>query len=118
MFKGRHFDRWRECIGPRLGALHAPIGSGSGGRLGYVCHMWFDVWPTFRKVRHLPPWQDALCHVFAEMLSVPCREVQVAALHGIGHHVRYLARREMMDERISAFIRSLGERDEELRKLR
>lgn len=105
---------WRDCIGPRLAALRIPIGT-SPGQLGYVCYMWFDVWPTFWNVRHEPRWQDALWQVLNEMLDVPCREVQIAALHGIGHEGRNLQRQGTIDSRIKAFILSIDKDDQELR---
>jgi hypothetical protein len=46
---------WRDCIGPRMSSVRAPTGSGAGGRLGYVCHMWFDMWPTFYRSKMFPP---------------------------------------------------------------
>jgi hypothetical protein len=105
---------WRQCIGPRLASLRVPIGS-SPGRLGFVCYMWFDVWPTFWNVRHVSLWRDALWHVLQEMLAVPCREVQVAALHGIGHCADHLDRRDVIDKAVEAFIRSVDENDRELK---
>ncbi|MDP2448001.1 MAG: hypothetical protein Q8M93_11735 [Polaromonas sp.] len=95
---------WRDCIGPRLQDVSNPIGACTAGRLGYVCYMWFDVWPTFRTARHIPDWCDALWNVFSEMLDVPCREVQVAALHGIGHEVHALQREDIVERRIARFI--------------
>jgi hypothetical protein len=103
---------WRDCIGPRLSSVHAAIGSGAGGQLGYACYMWFDVWPTFYMVRDQQLWQDALWHVFDEMLKVPCREVQVAALHGIGHRGRDLRRDSTIDCAVDAFLARLGNDDE------
>lgn len=107
---------WRECIGPRLASIHAPIGSNAGGHLGYVCYMWFDVWPTFWNVRHLDCWRDAMWHVFAEMLKVPCREVQIAALHGIGHNLDELQRPAVINQAIDAFLAHLNPVDIELRE--
>lgn len=104
---------WRHCIGPRLAHLHIPIGS-SAGRLGFVCYMWFDVWPTFWNVRHEPRWRDAVWQVLTEILGVPCREVQVAALHGIGHCGRDLERQADIDATVEALIRSIGKSDQEL----
>lgn len=105
---------WRDCIGPRRAGLHAPIGH-SNGRLYYVCYMWFDVWPTFYSVRHELRWRDAVWHVFDEMLDVPCRDVQIAALHGIGHLGKYLQRQDVIDHRVESFIRAIDKDDEELR---
>ncbi len=95
---------WRDCIGPRLDEAQAQGDESSVKRLGFVCHMWFDVWPTFWNTKHIPKWRDALWHVFCEMLDMPCREVQRSALHGIGHDGRYLQRQEAIDERIARFI--------------
>ncbi|MCL2307513.1 MAG: hypothetical protein FWC38_04675 [Proteobacteria bacterium] len=105
---------WRDCIGPRLASLRAPIGS-SKGRLAFVCYMWFDVWPTFWHMRHEPRWRDAVWQVLNEMLAVPCREVQIAALHGIGDCGRDLQRQDAIDRRIDVFIRSIDKSDQELR---
>jgi hypothetical protein len=104
---------WRQCFGPRLASLHVPIGA-SAGRLAFVCYMWFDVWPTFWNVRHEPRWRDAVWQVLREMLDVQCREVQVAALHGIGHCARDLQRQDAIDRTVAAFIRSIDRRDREL----
>lgn len=106
---------WRDCIGPRLASIHAPIGEGAAGSLGFVCYMWFDIWPSFWSMRHLAPWRDAMWHVLEEMLKVPCREVQIAALHGIGHNGAELDRREAIDHAIDAFLAGIGETDDELR---
>lgn len=105
---------WRQCIGPRLASVRAPIGS-SRGALGQVCYMWFDIWPTFWNVRHEPRWRDAVWQVLQEMLDMPCREVQVAALHGIGHRARDLERRDVVDSVVEAFIRAIDQDDRELR---
>lgn len=106
---------WRDCIGPRMSSVHAPIGSGAGGRLGYVCHMWFDLWPTFYSVQNIPAWGDAVWDVLSDMLTVPCRAVQIAALHGIGHEVNRLDRQEVIDAKVLAFVASLNGADAELR---
>ena len=106
---------WSGCIGPRLASLHSPIGSIEGGRLAFACYMWFDIWPTFHSVRHVECWRDAVWEVLRSMLNVPCRDVQIAALHGIGHHVHHLDRRIVIDETIAAFTRRLGADDDELR---
>lgn len=105
---------WRECIGPRLASVNDPIG-GSRSRLGFVCYMWFDVWPTFWNVRDQPCWRDATWRVLRDMLATPCREVQVAALHGIGHCGDDLLRREEIDRTVDRFIRSTGDDDLALR---
>ncbi len=105
---------WRDCIGPRLAQVHAPIGSASGGRLGFVCYMWFDVWPTFWQTRHIPEWRDATWQVLCEMLDMPWREVRIAALHGIGHDGCALQRPDALRTRMDAFIRGV-QNDEELK---
>ena len=105
---------WRHGIGPRLAELHAPIGS-SKGRLAFVCHMWFDVWPALYMVRKDAHWQDAVWHVLQDMLDTPCREVQVAALHGIGHCGAHLDRQAVIDKTVDAFIHSIDTGDEELK---
>jgi hypothetical protein len=101
---------WRGCIGPRLqeaSPVDSPIGSVAGGRLGHACHMWFDIWPTFRLASASPHWRDACWNLFVEMLEVPCRAVQIAALHGIGHSVHLLDRDNEVDRVIGAFVRRL-----------
>lgn len=105
---------WRDCIGPRLAHVHEPI-STSSGMLSHVCYMWFDVWPTFWNARQEPRWQEAVWHVLREMLDVPCREVQVAALHGIGHELTHLNRRDEIDRTVAAFIRSINPNDQNLK---
>lgn len=105
---------WRDCIAPRLAHVQAPIGSASGGRLGFVCYMWFDVWPTFWQARHIHEWRDAMWQVLCEMLDMPCREVQIAALHGIGHDGDELQRSGALRECMNAFIRNV-QNDEELK---
>jgi hypothetical protein len=95
---------WRDCIGPRLDAAEAQEDEDSVKRLDFVCHMWFDVWPTFWNAKHIPEWRDALWHVFCEMLDMPCHEVQRSALHGIGHDGRYMERQAAIDQRIDRFI--------------
>jgi len=107
-------ELWRQCIGPRLASLQVPIGA-SAGRLAFVCYMWFDVWPTFWNVRHEPRWRDAVWQVLREMLDVPCREVQVAALHGIGHCGGDLVRQDVIDKTVEAFIHTIGNDDRELK---
>jgi len=105
---------WRDCIGPRLAHVHAPVGA-SPGRLGYVCYMWFDVWPTFWNAQHEPRWQEAVWHVLRDMLDVPCREVQIAALHGIGHEATQLNRAAEIDRAVTTFIRLIDSNDQNLR---
>lgn len=78
-------------------------------------YMWFDVWPTFWNVRSEPRWQEAVWLVLREMLQMPWREVQVAALHGIGHKLRYLDRQGEIDNTVVAFIRSIAPNDTELK---
>lgn len=101
---------WRDCFGPRLqdaSPADSPIGTGSGGRLWSACYMWFDVWPTFRRASGSQRWRDACWGVFVEMLSVPCRAVQIAALHGIGHSVDRLDKDVEVERAISKFVRDL-----------
>ncbi|MBW8760657.1 MAG: hypothetical protein JF586_24015 [Burkholderiales bacterium] len=105
---------WRDGIGPRLARVHEPIGS-APSRLGFVCHMWFDVWQTFWRVRSEPRWQAAVWQVLREMLCVPCREVQAAALHGIGHELSHLDRRDEIEKTVAAFIRSIDSGDPDLK---
>lgn len=105
---------WSDCFSPRMAHVHQTIGSGSD-RLHFACYMWFDVWPTFWNVKDIPEWRDAMWAVFCHMLEVPCREVQVSALHGIGHEGRYLQRPRELQERVELFIRSVPAHDEELK---
>jgi hypothetical protein len=95
---------WRDCIGPRLDEAETAGDASSVNRLDFVCHMWFDVWPTFWNAKHIPEWRDAQWQVFCEMLDMPCREVRRSALHGIGHAVRYLQRDEAVKQRIARCI--------------
>lgn len=95
---------WRDCIGPRLDPAEATEDASGVTRLDFVCHMWFDVWPTFWNTKHIPEWRDAVWHVLCEMLDMPFREVQRSALHGIGHTVHDLQRKEAIDQRIARFI--------------
>jgi hypothetical protein len=53
-------------------------------------------------------------NVFDRMLSMPWRDAQVSALHGIGHHVAHLGR-PAVERRIEVFVRTLGPGDDELR---
>lgn len=102
---------WRDCIGPRLAHLHEPIGSCAEGRLSFVCYMWFDEWPS---VPDIGVWKEALWQVFHQMLLVPCREVQIAALHGIGHCIGKLPQRRTIEKTLDQFLRQLGSKDPEL----
>jgi hypothetical protein len=95
---------WRDCIGPRLEEAAAQGDEDSVKRLDFVCHMWFDVWPTFWSAKHIPAWRDALWCVFCEMLDMPCREVQRSALYGIGHNGNELERQAAIDQRIARFV--------------
>jgi hypothetical protein len=45
---------------------------------------------------------------------MPCREVQVAALHGIGHNIGDEGR-ALMEQLVDDFLQRLDPRDEELR---
>jgi hypothetical protein len=104
---------WRDAIGPRMAHVHQPIGA-CAGRLGYVCYMWFDVWPTFRLQGELPEWSEAITGVFREMLAVPCREVQIAALHGIGHNIGAESE-AAMQRAVDDFLPHIDPADEELK---
>jgi hypothetical protein len=106
---------WRDCIGPRLKHIHAPIGA-SRGNLCFVSYMWFDACPIFWNVKEIPAWRDAEWSVLDDMLNNPCREVQISALHGIGHEKHYLPRDIEIDERIERFIRQIDPKDEELKQ--
>ena len=88
----------------RLAERPHAIGDGSGGRLGFVCHMWFDVWPTFYRAKDIPDWREAMWTALRTLLKVPHRDVQVSALHGIGHNVRYLQRQNEIDRAVAGFI--------------
>ena len=76
--------------------------------------MWLDVWPTFRLAHQLPAWREAQWQVFEEMLQVPCREVRIAALHGIGHAQPYLDMQSEIDRATRAVIDAARGSDEEL----
>lgn len=107
---------WRDVFGPRLGHVRRAIGSAEGGRLGSACYMWFDVWPTFHLARDVPGWRDAMWTLLESLLAMPWREVQLAALHGIGHNVHHLDRQPAVDAAIAAFVRGLDSADEDLRR--
>ncbi len=77
--------------------------------------MWFDVWPTYTNVSNVPAWTDAVWHVLSDMLTVPCRAVQIAALHGIGHEGGNLDRWPDVNAAVDAFLKGLPPGDEELR---
>ena len=49
------------------------------------------------------------------MLDVPCREVKIAALHGIGHLGAQLDRQQAIDQAIDRFVLSIDQGDRELR---
>ena len=109
---------WRECIGPRLAHVHAPVGSDAGGTLGFVCHMWFDIWPIPGADSDDPVWAQALWDVLDDMLAVPCRAVQIAAMHGIGHERGRLLQplERELGRRIERFVTALPAGDDDLRK--
>jgi hypothetical protein len=110
-----HFPTlWRNCIGPRTKHVNCQIGHNTG-RLGYVCYMWFDVWALPWNQRHIKEFNASVFNVLQKMLRVPSREVQVAALHGIGHLKLDLELDRDIDNEIARFIAGLGDRDEELR---
>ncbi|WPH19769.1 hypothetical protein [Variovorax paradoxus] len=102
---------WRDCIGPRLSKVHESIGS-CCNRLEFVCYMWFDVWPTFWNALHVPEWRNAMWFVYCEMLEMPYRQVQIAALHGIGHEGSYLQKPRELQKRMEEFIRNVRNDDE------
>lgn len=104
---------WHDCFGPRLGMDRSAIGSRSD-RLYFACYMWFDVWPTFWNVRQSAPWRQAMWEVFRQMLAMPWRDVQVAALHGIGHTMRDLEQ-PLVDAAIDQLLRQADPQDAELR---
>lgn len=105
---------WRDCIGPRQAHVKTPIGYGIG-RLNYVCYMWFDVWPTFWQHQHIPQWRDAHWSVLSQLLDIPCREVQIAALHGIGHDGEALQKTQAIAQRMQAYIQQIDNDPELLR---
>jgi hypothetical protein len=104
---------WRDCIGPRMGHQHRSVGSRKG-RLGFVCYMWFDVWCSFYCAKHIPEWRDAMWNLYREMLAMPWREVQIAALHGLGHEGDWLERPDQIEALIDDFVRNV-QGDEELK---
>jgi hypothetical protein len=105
---------WCDCIGPRMAHVRQPIGT-SSGRLAYVCYMWFDLWPTARIAVEEAQWRQALWQVFDAMLHTPYREVQIAALHGIGHNFDPQDWRGEMERAFDAFVRDIDADDVELR---
>jgi hypothetical protein len=105
---------WSCCMGPRLAHVDVAMHEEKEGILGYVCFIWFDEWITFGNRANVPEWRDAMWNVFDEMLSVQCREVQISALHGIGHNGRDLQRQSTIDARIAQFCLQIDSADEEL----
>ena len=105
---------WRGVFGPRLAHVHRRIGSGSD-LLGTTCYMWFDVWPTFHLARSVLEWRDAMWELLSQLLAMPWREVQVSALHGIGHNAGDLARQPAIDAAIAAFVQQVDLADVEVR---
>jgi hypothetical protein len=83
--------------------------------MAYVCYMWFDLWPTARIAVEEAQWRQALWQVFDAMLHRPCREVQIAALHGIGHNFDSQDWRGEMERALDAFVRNIDADDAELR---
>jgi hypothetical protein len=111
----KHFPTlWANCIGPRTRHVNCQIGHNTG-RLGYVCYMWFDVWALPWNLRHVEEFNASVFSALQKMLRVSSREVQVAALHGIGHLKSDLKLDRDIDNEIARFIKELGNRDEELR---
>lgn len=105
---------WQDCIGPRLAGLNRPIGS-SNGHLAYVAYMWFEAWPISSNVRHTARWREAIWALLTAMLAVPCRLVQLGALHGIGHEGPDLVTQDQIDQTIASFLRSADSKDDELK---
>jgi len=103
---------WRECIGPRMG--DAQQTGREKKRLGFACFNWFDVWPSFRNAKHIPEWRDAMWNVLCDMLSLPWRDVQLAALDSLADDGCHLERPDQVQALIDAFLRKLRG-DEELR---
>ncbi len=106
---------WSHCIGPRLKDVFDPIGSVRRGRLGYVCYMWFDVWPGGYTARTDKAWTNALWSVFKELLTIDVREVQIAALHGIGHCAVGLGFDEEIEDVLRAYRLNVTNSDDELK---
>jgi hypothetical protein len=105
---------WTNCIGPRLAHVDAAMGEKNEVFLRKVCFFWFDEWPTFGNRTHIPEWRDAMWNMFDVMLSVQCKEVQIAALHGIGHNGRDLQRQSAIDSRIAQFCLQTDPADQDL----
>ena len=105
---------WRDQLGPRLAARHAPIGSCEGD-LAFVCYMWFDAWPPAWSRHDEPDWRDALWQALQAILAVPCRDVRIGALHGVGHLGRRLAGQAGVDALVTDFLRTIPATDMELR---
>jgi hypothetical protein len=106
---------WRHCIGPRLKDVFDPIGAVKRGRLGYVCYMWFDVWPAGYTGRADQAWTKALWNVFKELLTIDVREVQIAALHGIGHCAIGMGFDAEIKETVRDYRLNLDNADDELK---
>lgn len=105
---------WSECIAKRTRDWRFPIGYNEG-RLGYVCYMWFDVWSVPWCMRENARFNRALWSVLKQMLSMDSREVQIAALHGIGHCAVGLGFDDEVEKEVRAFWLGLRSEDEELR---
>jgi hypothetical protein len=106
---------WRDCIGARLNDVLAPIGSVTHGRLGYVCYMWFDVWSPAYISQSDENWSKAFWAMLKEILASNVREVQIAALHGIGHCAVGFGFDREVEEAVRAFWLNLKDTDEELK---
>jgi hypothetical protein len=105
---------WRDCIGPRTKDWRYSIGNNKG-RLGFVCYMWFDVWPLPWNLRESTEFNSGLWMSLKEILSVPSREVQIAALHGVGHLKGQIGRDAEVEEHVRAFWMNLKDSDDELK---
>jgi hypothetical protein len=112
----RHFPTlWRDCIGARMSDVFDPIGACKRGRFGYVCYMWFDVWALGYVRQSDPIWTEAIWNVLKEILSIDVREVQIAALHGIGHCAVGLGLDDEVEKVVRSFWLGLKDKDEELK---
>ncbi len=106
---------WRHCIGSRLKDVFDSIGAVKRGRLGYVCYMWFDVWPAGYTGQTDKAWTKAIWSVFQELLTIDVREVQIAALHGIGHCAVGLGFDEEIEDVLRSYRLNLANSDDELK---
>ena len=105
---------WSDCVGPRLAHVRAPLGTHLGGYLGFACSNFFDSWPTFRLACHQRPWRDATWRVIDQMLDVPCREVQLAALDTIAFDGDCFRRPAAARRRVEQYIEGASSSDADL----